>query len=81
MEEVEPIAEKKVVSFLYIALGEAAIKTLLDRKSNIDLKATKLKHLLKKQRSILEEKQIDGPPQISKQNKKMTKASNNLGGP
>ena len=69
MEEVEPIAEKKVVSFLYIALGEAAIKTLLDRKSNIDLKATKLKHL-KKQRSIPEEKQIDGPPQISKQKTK-----------
>ena len=30
----EQIAHKKAVSFLYIALGEAARKTLLDRKPN-----------------------------------------------
>ena len=44
----EPIAQKKAVSFLYIALGEAAQKTVLDRKPNMDIKATKLKDLLKK---------------------------------
>ena len=43
----ESIAEKKAVSFLYIALGEAARKTLLDRKPNMDIKATKLEDLLK----------------------------------
>ena len=39
----EQIAEKKEVSFLYIALGEAARKMLLDRKPDMDIKATKLK--------------------------------------
>ena len=34
----EPIAGKKAVSFLYIALGEAARTTLLDRKPNMDIK-------------------------------------------
>ena len=43
----ESIAEKKAVSFLYIALGEAARKTLLDRKPNMDIKTTKLNDLLK----------------------------------
>ena len=42
----EKIAEKKAVSFLYIALGDAARKTLLDRKPNMDIKTTKLKDLL-----------------------------------
>ena len=32
---------------MYIALGEAALKTLLDRKPNKDIKATSLKDLLK----------------------------------
>ena len=43
----ESIAEKKAVSFLYIALGEAARKTLLDRKPNMNIKTTKLNDLLK----------------------------------
>ena len=43
----ESIAEKKAVSFLYIALGEAARKALLDRKPNMDIKTTTLKDLLK----------------------------------
>ena len=44
----ESIAETKAVNFLYIVLGEAARRTLLDRKPNMDIKATKLKDLLKK---------------------------------
>ena len=43
----EPIAQRKAVSFLYIALGEAARKTLLDRKPDMDIKAINLKDLLK----------------------------------
>ena len=48
MEGVEePIAGEKAASLLYIALGEAARKTLLDRKPNMDIKAITLKDLLK----------------------------------
>ena len=43
----EQIAQKKAVSFLYIALGEAARKTLLDRKPNMDIKTMNLDELLK----------------------------------
>ena len=43
----ESIAEKKAVSFLYIALGESARKTQLNRKPNMDIKTTKLEDLLK----------------------------------
>ena len=43
----EEIAQKKAVSLLYIAMGEAARKTLLDRKPNMDVKKITLKELLK----------------------------------
>ena len=43
----EPIAQKKAVSFLYIALEETVRKTLLDRKPDMDIKDTNLKHLLR----------------------------------
>ena len=43
----EPIPQKKAVSFLYIARGEAARKTLLDRKPVMDIQTTNLKDLLK----------------------------------
>ena len=43
----EQIVQKKAVSFLYIALGEAARKTLLDRKPDLDFKKMVLKDLLK----------------------------------
>ena len=52
----EPIAEKKAVSFLYIALGEAARKTLLDRKPNMYIKATTLKGLLKEWNEAFQKK-------------------------
>ena len=42
----EPTAQRKAVSFLYIALGEAARKTLLDRKPDMDIKAINTKDLL-----------------------------------
>ena len=42
----EPIAQKKAVSFLYIALGEAARNTLLDRKPDKNIRATNLKDWL-----------------------------------
>ena len=52
----EQIAEKKEVSFLYIALGEAARKMLLDRKPDMDIKATKLKDLLKECQDAFQKK-------------------------
>ena len=52
----EQIAEKKAVSFLYIALGEAARKMLLDRKPDMDIKATKLKDLLKECQDAFQKK-------------------------
>ena len=51
----EQIAEKKAVSFLYIALGEAARKTLLDLK-DMDIKATKIKVLLKECQDAFQKK-------------------------
>ena len=42
----EQIAQKKAVGFLYIALGETARKTLLDRKPNMDIKTMNLDELL-----------------------------------
>ena len=52
----ESIAEKKSVSFLNIALGEAARKTLLDRKPNMEIKTTKFNDLLKECNDAFQEK-------------------------
>ena len=43
----EEVAQRKAVSLLYIAVGEAARKTLLDRNPNLDIKTISLKDLLK----------------------------------
>ena len=43
----EQSAQKDVVSFLYIALWEAARKTVLDRKPSLDTKNITIKELLK----------------------------------
>ena len=52
----EPIAHIKAVSFLYIALGEEARKTLLDRKPDMDMKAINLKDLLKECNDVFQKK-------------------------
>ena len=68
----ESIAEKKTVSFLYIALGEAARKTLLDRKPNMDIKTTKFNDLLKECNDAFQNKRkklIDRHKFVSKKQK------------
>ena len=52
----EPIAQKKAVSFLNIARREAARKTILDRKPDMDINATNLKDLLKECNDAIQKK-------------------------
>ena len=54
----ESIAEGKALSCLQIALGEAARKTLLDRKTKMDIKTTKLKDLLQECNNAFQKKRV-----------------------
>ena len=52
----EPIAQRKAVSFLYFSLAEAARKTSLGRKPDMDINAINLKDLLKQCNDVFHKK-------------------------
>ena len=54
-QEVEA-AEKKAVSILFLALGDTARKTLMDRKPNLDVKQIQLRELIGKRKGSIPEK-------------------------